>query len=385
MISNLIFAAIVGLTFQADGGCKQLDCEEAVRFSQAAMGSLSQLNSNLVRMRELAIQSSNGAIASRDRGFLNNELEAWLEETFRVINGSNFVDIFQDQHYYLRDGFRFKTPIKIAAGNFAYLQDFSIDALKRDGFGALAVKRFALRRPEISTSETSYILSVNGKDVLSSTSNDAVSLPPYHVFSSVSLAEAVNSVFAMTGVMADVEQTVVELNDVNRDLLRDIREVQPGELLINRVHIFGYFENVSEVITTINNFSFMTGTRARLMSGSADGIVLYAPDGRNIVLEAQGDVAEALNIEDSKQVYNGSIVLTSGRDFDVTFKEGFSILAEFDDRDSLSVSIDPHTGLSAIDISTQSNAQNALAVIDQSITQIQERMIQARLPEMLCK
>ena len=70
---------------------------DCVSLSQTAEGSLNELNGNLVRMRELAVQSSNGTLNSGDRAVLDAEFQALVEEIDRVaeqttFNGVNLLD-----------------------------------------------------------------------------------------------------------------------------------------------------------------------------------------------------------------------------------------------------------------------------------------------------
>src|SRR5262245_41839444 len=67
---------------------------DGISLAQTAEG---ELNGNLVRMRELAIQSSNGTLNSGDRAVLDSEFQALVEEIDRVagqttFNGVNLLD-----------------------------------------------------------------------------------------------------------------------------------------------------------------------------------------------------------------------------------------------------------------------------------------------------
>ena len=70
---------------------------DGVSMSLTAEGSLNELNGNLVRMRELAIQASNGTLNSGDRTVLQEEFSSLVEEIDRVaqqttFNGVNILD-----------------------------------------------------------------------------------------------------------------------------------------------------------------------------------------------------------------------------------------------------------------------------------------------------
>jgi flagellin len=55
-----------------------------------AEGSLSVIDEKLVRMRQLAVQASNGALTSSDRTFVNVEFQQMKSEITRIANVSNY-------------------------------------------------------------------------------------------------------------------------------------------------------------------------------------------------------------------------------------------------------------------------------------------------------
>jgi len=70
---------------------------DGVSLTQTAEGALGEVNSNLVRLRELAVQASNGTLNSGDRAVLDAEFQALVEEIDRVsgqttFNGVNLLD-----------------------------------------------------------------------------------------------------------------------------------------------------------------------------------------------------------------------------------------------------------------------------------------------------
>ena len=72
------------------------NAQDAVSMSQTAEGALGEVHGILGRMRELAVQGSNGSLTSTDRGFLESEFNALQEEMTRIqgsarFNGRNVV------------------------------------------------------------------------------------------------------------------------------------------------------------------------------------------------------------------------------------------------------------------------------------------------------
>src|SRR3954471_4954489 len=73
------------------------NANDALGFLNTAEGGLSELTNITQRLRELAIQSSNGTLGASDRGFLNAERGQLLQEFDRIatqtnFNGSNLLD-----------------------------------------------------------------------------------------------------------------------------------------------------------------------------------------------------------------------------------------------------------------------------------------------------
>jgi flagellin len=75
----------------------QRNAQDGVSLVQTAEGALSEVNSNLVRMRELAIESANGTLNTSDRTSLNAEFTELVAEIDRIalttaFNGINLLD-----------------------------------------------------------------------------------------------------------------------------------------------------------------------------------------------------------------------------------------------------------------------------------------------------
>jgi flagellin len=66
------------------------NASDAISLAQTAEGALSTIGDNLQRMRELAVQSSNGTNSSSDRTNLNAEFTQLAAEITRTIGGTQF-------------------------------------------------------------------------------------------------------------------------------------------------------------------------------------------------------------------------------------------------------------------------------------------------------
>src|ERR1035437_7854104 len=73
------------------------NANDGISLAQTAEGALSQIGTNLQRMRELAVQSANGTNSASDHAALDNEVQALSSEINRVaqsasFNGVNLLD-----------------------------------------------------------------------------------------------------------------------------------------------------------------------------------------------------------------------------------------------------------------------------------------------------
>ena len=69
------------------------NANDGISFLQVADGALSTVSDNLQRMRDLAVQSSNGTLSSGDRDNLNTEFQELGKEIERVMSGTKYNDV----------------------------------------------------------------------------------------------------------------------------------------------------------------------------------------------------------------------------------------------------------------------------------------------------
>ena len=71
-------------------GQAKRNANDGISLLQTAEGSLDQQGQNLIRMRELAVQSANGTLSDAQRVSVNDEFEALTEEINRIANVTEF-------------------------------------------------------------------------------------------------------------------------------------------------------------------------------------------------------------------------------------------------------------------------------------------------------
>jgi flagellin len=66
------------------------NAQDGVSLTQTAEGALQEVSNNLTRMRELAVQASNGTLTQADRDTLDTEFQALITEIGRVASQTTF-------------------------------------------------------------------------------------------------------------------------------------------------------------------------------------------------------------------------------------------------------------------------------------------------------
>ncbi len=69
------------------------NANDGISLVQTAEGSLNEVSSILIRMRELAIQANNGTVSDSDRATLNEEFSALISEVSRIAKATQFNNI----------------------------------------------------------------------------------------------------------------------------------------------------------------------------------------------------------------------------------------------------------------------------------------------------
>src|SRR5690606_31912041 len=70
------------------------NANDGISLAQTAEGNLNEINNNLQRIRELAVQAANDVNGTSDRDSINAEINSRLEEIDRVAKGAKFNETF---------------------------------------------------------------------------------------------------------------------------------------------------------------------------------------------------------------------------------------------------------------------------------------------------
>jgi flagellin len=124
-----------------------------INMMQTAEGALAVLDELLVRMRALAIESSNGALTASDRAALNVEFQQLLSEVNRISQVTNYNGLNLLDGSYSTTGIKFHIGTQNVAGQDYYYVNFNNMSASALGLSGLDI-----------TSTTSAQNSINSID-----------------------------------------------------------------------------------------------------------------------------------------------------------------------------------------------------------------------------
>ena len=275
---------------------------DGVSLAQTAEGALGSITSNLLRIRDLALQSANGTNSSIDRQALDQEVQQLKAEIKRVSDQTNFNGTK------LLDGSFSGVTFQIGA-NEGENVSVSIEGATVDQLGS------ALGDGITSDADNNPMaagdLVINGIAIGASSGTDDAFSSANQDASAIAKAAAINKVSEETGITAVVNETstvgtaytsaTVNSNITINNIVIDI---STGANLED-------IANLQNVANAINLSSGQTGVTAIFDGNPTVGIQLVAEDGRNIILEDSGAAATNTLGLATATVYAGTFTLIS--------------------------------------------------------------------------
>ena len=345
---------------------------DGISLTQTAEGSLSAIQNNLQRIRELAVQSANSGNSQSDRDSMNLEAQQLISEIDRVatnsaFNGSKLLDgTYKDQDFQVGSGNDTSDRIRISIANAKAASLGTVGSTTGTSVSS------GLTGAVSSSALAAGDLAIAGY-AISATVSDGISYDDASA-SAIAKANAINASSSLTNVSATVKETTYEATVASTAT----GAVVAGDLLINGVDIGSLSaaaddeERAQQLVAAINAIASQTGVTAE---NDGDDITLTAADGRNITLTAADTVAAGVDgfSDGGVDTTYGSIELTSltgETTIAITgTTDGLEAIAADLTSGDLSMTEETVTGqtVSAVDISSQSGAQNALSILDSAI------------------
>ncbi|MFZ6799872.1 flagellin [Undibacterium sp. Di24W] len=360
------------------GGLNQAarNANDGISLAQTAEGALSQIGTNLQRIRDLAVQSANASNSVTDRAALNNEATQLISEINRVASNTNFNGVnlldgsFSSQTFQVGANGTSNDQISIASIASAKSNALGVGAGSSSsttvtGAGAVTTNTFAAGD-----------LSINGYQVGAS-ATDGVSNVNASA-SGIAKAAAINAVSGQTGVTATVGSTTVAGASNS-----SATAIASGDITINGVNIGALSASTTgagrgaQLSGAINAVSSQTGVTATFNT-STGAIALTAADGRNIDVVTSTNAAAVTANTGLTQTSGVTTIATSTLTLSSTSSAGITVangvgggLAAANLTSGYtSATVTVGAGVSSLNLSTAAGATAALTTIDSALQSI---------------
>ena len=364
-ISNRLTSQINGLAVA------QRNANDGISIAQTAEGAMSASTDILQRMRDLAMQSANGSYSSDDRAALQKEITALQDELTRISDSTRFGEqnlldgTYGSQNFQVgtnaNEGISLSLSSTSSADIGGYKTQLEGDA--NTGFGGVLAG---------TTAPTSGVV---GGDLTFTTNSVATNVNLGTGSSAEVAAAKINLQTGDTGVTAKAQTSVI-LGVPSHD--GDVSfTIGTTDITASDVDT----DDQSVLAQAINDKASETGVTATY-NATDYTITLTDADGGDIEIgsyENTGDAAATTTLTgiDSNGVSNGAEVdITATNDFaritgtlSLTSSKTFTVAS--DETTQLADTVTSTlNNVDSIDLATETGAQDALAIIDGALAQI---------------
>lgn len=360
------------------------NANDGVSLAQTAEGALGETGNLLQRMRELAIQSANSTNSASDRAALNSEVNQLKAELDRIANTTEFNGLklldgtFTSQSFQVGANANQTIAFSVAGATTSDLANNNVTAVSSTtaNQGSASTTAAAATLPANNTvaTQTLTISGTLGSGTVSVTQGD----------SAFTIAAAVNAQEASTGVTADASNSaIISSLSANGTVTLTLGSGSTTATISAAVTT----TDLSALATEVNNNSGTTGISATVSGGT---LTLTQADGKDIRIEnfthsatgtisvaavnGSGGAVDAVTLTDTdtpatdtdSTIVTGIVSFNSNKSFSVS-----SDVAETAGS-ILNVAANTAVGstqqlVSTIDITSQSGAQSALAIVDAAL------------------
>jgi flagellin len=323
-----------------------------------AEGALSESTNIVQRIRELAVQASNGTNSDANRASLQNEVAQLVSELDRIGNTTQF------NGRRLLDGSFAGIDLQVGA-NVGETIAVTIDEARASNLGSIAEITGAALADGLTAGNLDDI-TINGVAIDNPAAGDDTVSFSGNALSAIALAAAVNRSSGATGVSAEVNAT----SEVGAAAVGGGTLDGTNSLTINGVAVTGTFvanDTNGALADAINAVSQQTGVTA---TNNAGTLTLAAADGRNVTVTTAGTghtlsgfngSATTIVAKGSVTLRSSSAITTAGANVD---EAGLGAPG--------TASVDANTAISRADVSTASGASDAIRTADFALTQLNE-------------
>jgi flagellin len=363
-ISNRLTSQINGL------GVAQRNANDGISMAQTAEGAMQSSTDILQRMRELALQSSNGSNSDKDRAALQKEVSALQSELTRISDTTSFGG------QKLLDGSFGTKSFQVGAN----ANEIINVTMKSTAAADIGVNSASLEASVANTGFAAAVAStVSGTLVASNVAGGTIGIDN-NTTSTIganstakAAAAAMNVSSGTTGVTAEAR------TEVKMSALGD-----PGTVsfVLNGINVSAAITDttdLSALATAINDKSTQTGVTATI--DDAGKLSMVDSDGDDIEIVSFNNTGGTKTVDleavDADGATNAAITVTAASGTDTARITGALKLTS---EDAFSVTVSDATmgtsktsaldNISTIDLTTAEDSQSALAVIDGALAQI---------------
>ena len=328
------------------------NANDGISLMQTAEGDLNQIATNLQRIRELAVQSSNSVYTQTDRDAMNTETTSLVDEIDRIAQASSFNGTK------LLDGTFSSKVFQVGAGNVAAEDRISATITSARAAALGASYSASVTGAAVSAAATTGSnVQVNGVNIIASVAGSGAGQDTYSAYAK---AVAINA--SSTGVTATASTSLTSATAAAAT-----GAIAGNAFQINGVAIGAIAAGTSvteqhiNVAAAINAISAATGVTAT--ANGATGVNLATADGRNIV--TAGTLTNSGLATAAATTY-GSLTLSTTSTAGITLSGTVAVLGSH----TTTASALSGTAISAISIASLSGANTAVTSVDSALTSI---------------
>ncbi len=295
------------------------NANDGVSLAQTAESAMGEVTNMLQRMRELAVQASNGTVTGDDRKALQAEVKQLTGEIDNVGQRTNFNGIKlldgSAKKLLLQTGSRAGETVSFAIGS---TKASDLGTGRTAALSATGSFESTVTNLTVNQSLTAGDLVINGVSIGSGSADDDNVSSVQKAASALAKAAAINRSAAQTGVHAVVGKTVMTGTAMTA------AAVTGGSIVINGKSTATFDTTTNAAASrklaadAINAISGQTGVTAIDSGDDNAGIRLEAADGRNIVVSFSSATAASTGVKAGAQSGTFSLVSDNGKPIDVS-------------------------------------------------------------------
>ncbi len=294
------------------------NANDGMSLAQTAESAMGEVTNMLQRMRELAVQASNGTVTGDDRTAMQAEVKQLTSEIDNIGQRTNFNGIK------LLDGSA-KGLLLQTGSRAGETVTFGIGSAKASDLGTghtaalTATGSFEATVTNLTANQslTAGDLVINGVNIGSGSDDDDNVSSGQKAASALAKAAAINKVSGQTGVRAIVGKAVLTGSVMTAAALTGTVTIN-GKTTDAITTTTNSAQSRKLVIDAINAISGQTGVKAIDTGDDNAGLRLEAADGRNVIVSLTTLTSAATGIKTGAQSATFSLIADNGKPIDVS-------------------------------------------------------------------